>query len=87
MQFQDVHKAAMRAYAVGETLVMGFKFGKVIGDKGIVQPEGDFLRFHYLEDLEAHVDESLLLDETKFSSQGFTKMVPTFPFDEYFVEA
>lgn len=87
MQFQDVHSAALRADADGETLVMGFKFGKVIGDQGIVKPEGDFLRFHYVEDLEAQLQSSILLDECKFTNGGYAKMIPTSPFAGYFKEA
>ncbi|CAB3754723.1 hypothetical protein [Paraburkholderia humisilvae] len=87
MKFQDVHSAALRADADGETLVMGFKFGKVIGDQGIVKPEGNFLRFHFVEDLEAQLQSSILLDEGKFTNGGYAKMVPTSPFAGYFQEA
>jgi hypothetical protein len=87
MLFQDVHNAALRADADGESLVMGFKFGKVVGDQGIVKPEGNFLRFHYVEDLEVRLDSSFLLDESKFVDRGFGKLVPTSPFAGYFQEA
>lgn len=87
MLFKAVRRAALKADADGETLVMGFKFGLVVTDQAILKPEGDFLRLHYVEDLQAQLPASRLLDEARFVKHGYQQLVPASPFSRYFEEA